>query len=154
MKTKYTAAIRQKNAARWFQWSPFPWNIKFAINPNTISDITSWMTFSWTSVKGPPLSINPILFAGTWQQYSKNAMAQLNAITPIKGQLLLTPDCCNFKCPYHANVTKTLLHINNKMLYIVFIYPFNSFAMLAAALRPSPIANITVAPPRTMSPPA
>ena len=30
---------------------------------------------------------------------------------------------------------KTLLHINSKMVYIPFIYPFNSFAMLAAAPR-------------------
>lgn len=40
-------------------------------------------------------------FAGTWRQYSKNAIAQLATMTIHSGADL------NFKCPYHANVIKT-----------------------------------------------
>ncbi len=39
------------------------------------------------------------------------------------------------------------------LIYLRY-YFFRFSFMLAAALRPSPIARITVAPPRTMSPPA
>ena len=38
--------------------------------------------------------MNPILFAGTWQQYSKKAIIHEKAITRYKGQLDDTPDCC------------------------------------------------------------
>lgn len=49
----------------------------------------------------------PIRFAGTWRQYSKNAIPQLTMIANSKFELV------NFRCPYQANVIKTLA-ISNK----------------------------------------
>ena len=119
--TKYTARIRHTKAAKWFQCSDCPWNRRFAIPAKTMSDTTSWITLSWTSVKGPPLSIKPIRLAGTWQQYSKKAMHHENAMTPISGQLLLTPVCWSFRCPYQARVMKMLLASNSSIVYNAFI---------------------------------
>ena len=55
----------------------------------TMSDTHSCITLSCTRLNGPPLSMNPMRLAGTWQQYSKKAIAQLKAMTPMSGQLLL-----------------------------------------------------------------
>ena len=48
---------------------------------NTVSDTASWITFNCQILNGPPFPLKPILFAGTWQQYSNKAMPQLNRIT-------------------------------------------------------------------------
>ena len=40
---------------------------------------------------------------------------------PIRGQLLLTPVCCNLRCPYQASVMKMLLSTNNNIVYNPFI---------------------------------
>ena len=49
--------------------------------------------------------------------YSKKAIAQLNAITPISGRAAnQLSSCFIFKCPYQANVIKTLDTISNKMV--------------------------------------
>ena len=72
----------------------------------TIKVITSWITFSSSSEKGPPCPLKPILFAGTCMQYSKKAIPQLIrmiAKSPIPANLF---DSLNFKCPYHAKVIK------------------------------------------------
>ena len=53
--------------------------------------------------------------------YSKKAIAQLKAITPAKGQWLLTPVCCSLRCPYHAIVIKILLNTKRSIVYIPFI---------------------------------
>ena len=43
--------------------------------------------------------------------------AQLNAMTPIRGrEANQLNSCFIFKCPYQANVMKTLDTINNKMV--------------------------------------
>lgn len=68
--------------------------------------MTSWMTFSCMSEKGPPLPVKPILLAGTCREYSKKAIAHENTMTPMSGQLLEMFICCNFKWPYHAKVMK------------------------------------------------
>ena len=113
--------MRQTNAAKWFQCKPCPWKRMLAMTAKTMSDTHSWITLSCTRLKGPPLSMNPIRLAGTWQQYSKKAMAQLNAMTPMSGQWLLTPVCCSFRCPYHASVMKMLLSKRSRIVYIPFI---------------------------------
>ena len=49
--------------------------------------------------------------------YSKKAIAQLNAITPISGRAAnQLYSCFIFKCPYQANVIKTLDTTSNKMV--------------------------------------
>ena len=49
--------------------------------------------------------------------YSKKAIAQLNAMTPIRGrEANQLNSCFIFKCPYQANVMKTVDTINNKMV--------------------------------------
>ena len=85
-KTKKTAMMRQKNAAKWFHWRVCPLNITVTSTVNTVREITSWMILSCIRLKGPPFSTNPILFAGTWAQYSKNATPQENNITTISGR--------------------------------------------------------------------
>lgn len=44
--------------------------------------------------------------------------------------------------------------IRSYSIYNLKTYPRNCLSIAAAARRPSPIARITVAPPRTISPPA
>ena len=92
-----------------------------AMIANTMSEMHSWSTFSWTSEKGPPLPANPMRLAGTWQQYSKNAMNHENMMTPNSGQFEDTPDCCKRRCPYQANVIKMLLSTSSMMVYRAFI---------------------------------
>ena len=68
--------------------------------------MTSWITFSCQRLNGPPYSRNPILLAGTWKQYSKNAIPQLTRIMLNSPRLLNQFICLNFRCPYHASVMK------------------------------------------------
>lgn len=92
-----------------------------AMTAKTVSEMHSCTTLSCTRVNGPPLSMNPSLLAGTWQQYSRNAIAHENAMTAMSGQLLLTPACCSRRCPYHASVMKTLLRMSKMIVYSPFI---------------------------------
>ena len=59
--------------------------------------------------KGTSGTWKPILLAGTWAQYSKNAIAQLKSITPkspqLETSLLPLP---NLRWPYQARVIKLL----------------------------------------------
>ena len=51
--------------------------------------------------------------AGTWKQYSKNAMPQLTTTTFHSG-------CCSyFKCPYQAMVMKIFEQIRRKIVHMV-----------------------------------
>ena len=74
MNTKYTARIRQTKAAIWFQWKVWPLNTSIVKSENMVRETTSWITLSWTRLKGPPLSTKPMRLAGTWKEYSKRAM--------------------------------------------------------------------------------
>lgn len=58
-------------------------------------------------------------FAGTWKQYSKNAIPQLTKITAHSA------DDLNFKCPYHAKVMK-ILEISNKNIGAIALTMINS----------------------------
>lgn len=42
-------------------------------------------------------------------------------MTPKSGQLLEMPVCCNFKCPYQANVMKMLLIKSSIIVYKPFM---------------------------------
>ena len=114
--------IRQMNAARWFHCSPCPLNISVTITVNKVRDITSWMTFSCMSENGPPLPLNPILFAGTWAQYSKNATAHENRMTSTSGQLEDIFISWSLRCPYQAKVMKMLDVISNNIVQTAFIF--------------------------------
>ena len=89
-----------------------------------VSDTHSCITLSCTRLNGPPLAMNPMRLAGTWQQYSKKAIAQLKAMTPMSGQLLLVPVCWSLRCPYHASVMKMLLSTRSRIVYIPFIFSY------------------------------
>lgn len=78
-------------AARWFHCKCWPWKSRLAMTVKTTSDTTSWITLSWMSENGPHVPSKPMRLAGTWQQYSKKAIPHEKAITPIRGQYLLTP---------------------------------------------------------------
>ena len=43
------------------------------------------MTLSCIRLNGPPLSMNPILLAGTCAQYSRNATPHEKSITTMRG---------------------------------------------------------------------
>lgn len=59
------------------------------------------------------------------------------------------------KILYKCKKADTILYIGFFVIIILFYaFPDKAWCMDAAALRPSPIARITVAPPRTISPPA
>ena len=116
LKIKYTANIRKPNPIRWLIL-----NVSFLKNisenaVNTINVIASWITFNCQSVNGPPFSTNPILFAGTWAEYSKRAMPQLIKITEIKFRLLNHANCLNFKWPYQAVVIKIFDKMSNAIV--------------------------------------
>ena len=113
LNTKYTARIRQTKAAKWFHFN----SILKAIIENTVnteSVITSCITLSCIMSNGPPLSRNPKRLAGTCRQYSKKAIAQLKAMTPISGKEANQLNSSRiFRCPYQANVMKMFEKTNN-----------------------------------------
>ena len=101
--------MRHRKAAIWFQWSSSPWNRNPAMTVNTVKDMTSCITFSCISVKGPPFPVKPALLAGTMRQYSKKAMHHEKAMTPMRGHDVEIFICWSFRWPYQASVIKTLL---------------------------------------------
>ena len=119
--TKNTAIIRQMKAARWFHCRPCPLNIKVTITVKTVSDMTSWMTFSCMRENGPPLPLKPILLAGTCAQYSKKATAHENMMTRIRGQPEEIFISWSLRCPYQANVMKMLEVIRRRIVQTALI---------------------------------
>ena len=84
LKIKNTANIKHKKPIKWL-------SLKVSVLKNIIVKIvkivrviTSCITLSCKSENGPPFSENPILFAGTWKQYSNNAIPQLININQKK----------------------------------------------------------------------
>ena len=100
----------------WFHWKASPLNIKRVKIENTERDITSWMTLSWTRENGPPFSIKPMRFAGTWKAYSANAISHEKTMMPHKGQLSMSFICWSFRCPYQAKVINTLDTISSRIV--------------------------------------
>lgn len=84
LKIKYTANTKNPKPIRWFILSVSFLNANKVKMLKTTNVITSCMTFNCHRLKGPPFSTNPILFAGTCTEYSKNAMPQLMSITENK----------------------------------------------------------------------
>jgi hypothetical protein len=82
-------------------------------------------------VNGPPFPTNPILFAGTWKQYSKKAIPQLIIIIENSPNLLNAGISANLRCPYHAKVMKVLDKTNNRIVYVVFIFHLSKFFNVA-----------------------
>ena len=91
-------------------------NMTVTMSVKTVSDITSWMTLSCMMLNGPPLSMKPILLAGTCAMYSKSAIPHEKRITIISGQLFEIFISLSFRWPYHANVMKRLDTTNSNMV--------------------------------------
>ena len=115
--------IRQKKAAIWFQWMDSPLNIKVIMMEKTVMEMTSWITFSWTNEKGPPVICEPIRLAGIMKQYSIKAIPQLNRMIRYRGQSVEIFISWSFKLPYHANVINTFEIIKSRMVNQIFIFP-------------------------------
>ncbi len=81
-------------------------NIRSEKTENTVRVMTSWMVFSCAKVN----SYEPMRFAGTWKQYSANAMSQLMTITLNSGAWRY------FKWPYQAIVMKMLERVNSRIV--------------------------------------
>src|SRR5882724_333897 len=77
-------------------------------------------------------SYDPMRFAGTWKQYSKKAIPQLTKITFHKASLRY------FKCPYQANVMKTLETVNRRMVRTRVSHPYKFGCSASANRRPRP----------------
>ena len=86
----------------------------------TVSEITSWMTLSCMMLNGPPLSMKPILLAGTWAMYSKRAIPHENRMTMMRGQLFEIFISLSFRWPYHAKVMKRLDTIKSNIVQTAF----------------------------------
>lgn len=111
-----------EKAAKWFHCRGCPLKSKVTINVNTVSDMASCITLSCMRLNGPPLPSNPILFAGTWAQYSKKARPHEKRITRISGQLPEIFISWSLRCPYQANVMKIFDVIKRRIVQTAFIY--------------------------------
>ena len=146
MKIKYTASTKNPKPMRWFNLNVSFLNIVMLMIMKTVNDTTSWMTLSWTSENGPPWIMEPILFAGIMNEYSKNANPQLHTIISISGQSEMTFISDNLRLPYQANVMKMLEMINNNIVYNPFIW-FNCLILIVLWLSVSlrlKFANISI----------
>jgi len=72
--------------------------------------MTSWIVFSWAAENCEW----PYLLAGTWKQYSANAISQLTSIARYSGEFLY------FKWPYQANVMKIFDIVKSIIVLIWF----------------------------------
>lgn len=121
LKKKYTAPSKQKKPHRWFKRS-CSFLKRTKLNTTKTDRVsTSCIIFNCKREKGPPYSVDPNLFAGTWTIYSNKAMAQLNSITPQSGRFLSCSTPLNFKCPYQARVINTFDIISKPMVIAAFI---------------------------------
>src|SRR5947207_2864061 len=82
----------------------------FAKMMNTTSVIASCMIFSCA---GANPCFAPMRLAGTWKQYSTNAISQLTSTTFHSG------DSLNFRCPYQAMVMKMFDTVSSSAVSIV-----------------------------------
>jgi hypothetical protein len=71
---------------------------------------------------GPPFPWKPILLAGTVRQYSKKAIPHEKRITRMRGHPVLIFISLSFRCPYQANVMKTLDATSISIVQIPFIF--------------------------------
>src|SRR5688500_16683153 len=100
LKIKYTARTRKVKPIRWFSRKVSVLKKTRENRVNTSSVITSWITFSSTSENGPPFSLYPKRFAGTWKQYSKKAIPQLMTMIAKSPALSNQRHSLNFRWPY------------------------------------------------------
>ena len=115
----------QAKAARWFQWIGWLLKKTAQMTVKTVRETHSWIIFNCIKLKGPPLILEPILFAGTIAEYSKKATAQDDRMIRIKGQLSLMCISESLSWPYQAIVIKTLDTISRRMVHkpCMFIIP-------------------------------
>src|SRR5271165_2656974 len=71
--------------------------------------MTSWMVLSCTTLN----SYEPMRLAGTWEQYSKNAISQLTRITLNSGS------CRYFRWPYQATVMKMFEIVRSRIVLMI-----------------------------------
>ena len=109
---------------RWFIRNDSVLNTTREKTTNTVSVITSWITFNSINENGPSLPWKPILLAGTWKQYSKKAIAQLINIMAKRPKDSTHFNSLNFRWPYQANVIKELESTNSPIVYKLFIIWF------------------------------
>lgn len=64
------------NATMWFQCKASPLKSCVETNVKTIKEIASCMIFNCIRENGPPVILEPILFAGIMKQYSNRANPQ------------------------------------------------------------------------------
>ena len=138
--TKYTASTRKSTATRWFHCKDSPLKNIETIIPNTRQDITSCITFSCTSEKGPPFISLPMRLAGIKNEYSRSAIPQLMSIMKIIGVLVeMIFISCNFRLPYQARVIKLFDMMSSARVRIIFVILYNnftvSFLFLAVVIR-------------------
>jgi hypothetical protein len=62
--------------------------------------------------------LKPIRFAGTWKEYSNNAIPQLIKIIATRLKFLNQFIWPNFRCPYQAKVIKVLDTMRSKTVRI------------------------------------
>ena len=99
----------------------------------TVRLITSWITLSCISEKGPPLMLDPMRLAGTCKQYSKNAIPHENRITNNIGHPSEICICCSLRCPYHAKVIQMLDPISKRMVQTILQFIFSKLYCCYAA---------------------
>lgn len=116
LKIKYTARIRKQNPIAWFSLKDSFLKTNIVKSEKTIKVITSCITFNCHKLNGPPFSLKPILFAGTWKEYSNKAIPQLISIIIGKVKLLNQLISLNLRCPYHAIVINMLDSISKPMV--------------------------------------
>ena len=107
--------MSRMKATKWFHCRCILPNTRMEKTVNTVSVITSCITFSCIRLNGPPLPSKPMRLAGTCRQYSTKAIAQLMSINAISPILANRGICAIFRCPYHANVIK-IFDISNNII--------------------------------------
>ena len=91
---------------------------------NTVSETTSWMTFSCIKLKGPPRSMKPMRLAGIMKLYSNKATPHDAKIMSMSGQLVVIFISSNFRFPYQAKVMKILETTNIAIVKKALIFLF------------------------------
>lgn len=117
--------MMRPNATIWFHCRASELKTVTEMTVNTVSEIASWMIFSCIRLKGPPLILLPMLFAGIMKKYSMRATPQLARITRISGQSVEMCISFSFRLPYQAAVMKKLLMMRRITVIIpAFIFRF------------------------------
>lgn len=147
--TKYTASTRNITATKWFHWSDSPLKSTDTITPKTRHEITSCITFSCTSEKGPPFMSEPMRLAGMRNEYSSSATHQLMRIMNtigVFGEMIFMS--CSFRLPYQARVMKLFEMISRtsvRIIFVIVVYFYCFFSIFGGS---SSVCMLLIAPHR------